>query len=238
MRLRLSPPLAATLLHRGQHTTPRLRVCAYLAALLLAGCQSLTPPPGGADAPEQPTAGKTPPVAQTERPRVRQQAVPRGLTRGFNEGLVMPDDEDNSFDGLRADLGTFVQRGMASWYGPGFHGRKTAKGERFDMHAMTAAHPSLPLGSWVLVHNTRNSRSVVVRVTDRGPFAKRRVLDLSKAAASALGFLKQGTAHVEIRRLSRIEAAAVQQQFGDDLKPGTADDGEPVEMLAEGASAR
>lgn len=150
------------------------------------------------------------PQSPLQRPLARTPA-----TRGLNEGLLLPDDEDKSFGSLRADMGLFVQRGMASWYGPGFHGRKTASGERFDMDGMTAAHPSLPLGSWVLVRNLRNDRAVVVRVTDRGPFAKKRVLDLSRAAATKLGFLRQGATQVEIRKLSRTEVAAIQQAEGE-----------------------
>jgi rare lipoprotein A len=77
--------------------------------------------------------------------------------------------------------------GMASWYGPGFHGRRTASGERFNTHALTAAHRSLPFGSRVKVTNTRTGRSVVVRINDRGPFVKGRVIDLTPRAASEIG---------------------------------------------------
>lgn len=99
--------------------------------------------------------------------------------------------------GLRAgrDLG----RGVASWYGPGFHGRKTANGERFNMHEMTAAHKTLPFGTRVLVQNPRTGKEVVVRINDRGPFIKGRVIDLSKAAAKALGIHARGHAAVVLR---------------------------------------
>lgn len=97
------------------------------------------------------------------------------------------------------DAKGFEQYGKASWYGPGFHGRKTANGERYDMHAMTAAHKELPLGSKIEVTNTSNGRKVVVRINDRGPFHGNRVLDLSKAAADKLGVLHQGVANVHIR---------------------------------------
>jgi rare lipoprotein A len=76
---------------------------------------------------------------------------------------------------------------MASWYGPGFHGRRTANGERFNTNALTAAHKTLPFGSQVRVTNERTGRSVVVRINDRGPYAHGRVIDLSKAAAQAVG---------------------------------------------------
>jgi rare lipoprotein A len=85
-----------------------------------------------------------------------------------------------------------VGRGLASWYGPRFHGRRTASGERFDMHALTAAHPSLPFGSIVRVENPDTGRSVDVRINDRGPHIKQRIIDLSRAAARALGLLDSG----------------------------------------------
>lgn len=88
--------------------------------------------------------------------------------------------------------------GVASWYGVPFHGRKTANGEVYDMHGMTAAHPTLPLPSLVKVTNLQNGRSITVRVNDRGPFAKRRIIDLSRRAAWELGFKDQGTTDVEV----------------------------------------
>ena len=94
-----------------------------------------------------------------------------------------------------------LEKGVASWYGKQFHGRKTASGERFDMEALTAAHPKLPFGSWVRVRNLINGRSVDVRINDRGPHIKRRVIDLSRAAAQALGF--GGTHEVEISLLEK-----------------------------------
>ena len=84
------------------------------------------------------------------------------------------------------------ETGVASWYGPGFHGRKTASGEAFDMHALTAAHPKLPFGSWVRVRNMIDGRSVDVRINDRGPHVRRRIIDLSRAAARALGLVESG----------------------------------------------
>ncbi|MGE0313296.1 MAG: septal ring lytic transglycosylase RlpA family protein [Lautropia sp.] len=92
----------------------------------------------------------------------------------------------------------FTQRGEASWYGRPFHGRKTATGERYDMRAMTAAHPTLPLPSYVKVTSLETGRTIVVRVNDRGPYAQGRVIDLSFAAAAKLGFTDRGTTPVEI----------------------------------------
>lgn len=95
----------------------------------------------------------------------------------------------------------YVQTGYASWYGPGLNGRQTANGEQFDMEAMTAAHPDLPFNAKAKVTNLSNGQSVVVRINDRGPYAKNRIIDLSKAAAREIGMLESGTAKVRIRRI-------------------------------------
>ncbi|HKI01610.1 MAG TPA: septal ring lytic transglycosylase RlpA family protein [Thermoanaerobaculia bacterium] len=95
-------------------------------------------------------------------------------------------------------LGVPIERGIASWYGPRFHGRKTASGERYNMNDLTAAHPSLPFGTKLGVRNTRTGREVLVRVNDRGPFARNRVIDLSYAAAREVGVVAAGTASVEL----------------------------------------
>ncbi|NNU43791.1 septal ring lytic transglycosylase RlpA family protein [Ramlibacter montanisoli] len=87
-------------------------------------------------------------------------------------------------------------RGRASWYGPGFQGRRTASGERFDMNELTAAHRTLPFGTRVRVRNERNGREVVVRINDRGPWIRDRIIDLSKAAAAALDLVQAGEASV------------------------------------------
>lgn len=93
----------------------------------------------------------------------------------------------------------FSERGVASWYGRKFHGRLTSNREVYDMHAMTAAHKTLPLPTWVEVRNLRNNRRVLVRVNDRGPFAHNRIIDLSYAAAQALDMVEDGTSTVEVR---------------------------------------
>ncbi len=95
----------------------------------------------------------------------------------------------------------FVQTGIASWYGKDFHGKTTSNGEKYDMNAMTAAHKTLPLGVFVQVKNTDNGHETVVRVNDRGPFVKGRILDLSYAAAKKLGVDIAGTAPVRIEAL-------------------------------------
>lgn len=93
----------------------------------------------------------------------------------------------------------YSKTGIASWYGKDFHGRLTANGEVYDMNALTAAHPTLPLPSLVMVTNTANGRRVVVRVNDRGPFARNRIIDLSHRAARVLGLARQGTGRVHVR---------------------------------------
>ena len=95
-----------------------------------------------------------------------------------------------------------VERGKASYYAKRFHGRKTANGERFDVNDMTAAHRRLPFGSRVRVTNLKNGRSVVVRINDRGPFARGRVIDLSPAAARRIDMIKAGIVPVEVEILS------------------------------------
>lgn len=103
---------------------------------------------------------------------------------------------DGDADAAAHSPGDEIGRGKASWYGRRFHGRPTASGERFDMNGLTAAHRTLPFGTRVRVRNTRNGREVVVRINDRGPHVKGRILDLSQAAAAALGLLHAGEAPV------------------------------------------
>lgn len=98
------------------------------------------------------------------------------------------------------------EEGVASWYGDPFHGRQTANGEIYDQHALTAAHPSLPLPSLARVTCLQSGASVVVRVNDRGPFTGGRVIDLSRAAAESLGFLHAGLADVRVEALGPADA--------------------------------
>ncbi|MGV2293346.1 septal ring lytic transglycosylase RlpA family protein [Trinickia sp. YCB016] len=111
------------------------------------------------------------------------------------------------------DVSDFHQTGRASWYGTKFHGRKTASGERYNMNALTAAHKTLPLASYVRVTNTTNDKSVVVKINDRGPYVRGRIIDLSYAAARVLGLRKAGTAQVKIEGLSAQEAKAEQAEM-------------------------
>ncbi len=96
----------------------------------------------------------------------------------------------------------YSQKGRASWYGKKFHGAKTANGEIYDMHQMTAAHPTLPLPSYAKVTNLANGKSVIVRVNDRGPFLRGRIIDLSYAAAYQLDYIKQGSAEVLVEKMT------------------------------------
>ncbi|MDB2574712.1 septal ring lytic transglycosylase RlpA family protein, partial [Alphaproteobacteria bacterium] len=98
---------------------------------------------------------------------------------------------------------TYDNTGIASWYGSKFHGRRTANGEIFDMDLLTAAHPTLPMPVRAKVTNLENGRSVVVRINDRGPFAKDREIDMSRHAADVLGFKEKGTAQVRVQYLGR-----------------------------------
>jgi rare lipoprotein A len=95
----------------------------------------------------------------------------------------------------------FRQRGLASWYGKRYHGSKTSSGETYDMYAMTAAHPTLPIPSYARVTNVANGKSVVVRINDRGPFRDGRVIDVSYVAAHKLGFIQAGQARVEVEAI-------------------------------------
>jgi rare lipoprotein A len=96
----------------------------------------------------------------------------------------------------------YVERGVASWYGPTFHGVNTSMGESYDMYAMTAAHKTLPLPAYARVTNLKNGKSVVVRINDRGPFVANRIIDLSYTAAAKLDMLREGTTLVEVRALT------------------------------------
>jgi rare lipoprotein A len=163
---------------------------ALIAALLQAGCSSHTPsipverdgPGDGRDVSQIPDAV----------PRVE----PR--SRGGNaKSYVVFGKRYYTLDSSKG----FVERGIASWYGSKFHGRKTSNGETYDMYAMSAAHTRLPIPTYLQVTNLENGRKIIVRVNDRGPFHDNRIIDLSYAAASRLGMLKKGTALVEIRAL-------------------------------------
>lgn len=122
-----------------------------------------------------------------------------------------------------------VQKGIASWYGRNFHGRSTANGERFDMHALSAAHPTLPMASYVRVRNLENQREVIVRINDRGPFHGGRIIDLSYAAAHQLDMVR-GLGNVVLELLTGADLRAARSGRGAGTM--TAEGAEPVATVA------
>jgi len=162
-----------------------------LAALALAACTSQPPIPDPPDLSDSYPPDAVPKV----EPKSRYGNPPFYVVAG------------KRYDVLANSEG-FVERGMASWYGPDFHGRRTSSGETYDMYAMTAAHPGLPLPTYVQVTNLENGRKTVVKVNDRGPFHGGRVIDLSCAAARKLAILERGTGLVEVRALDPGAPAA------------------------------
>ena len=151
-------------------------------------------------------ASTRPPAAKS--PESRQKAYQRPYT-------VL----GKRYEPLQSHAG-FVQTGIASWYGEDFHGKKTSNGETYDMHAMTAAHKTLPLGVYVKVQNRENRREAIVRVNDRGPFVKGRIIDLSYSAAKALGVDIAGTAPVRIEALGYQGSGADQYAALDNYDAG------------------
>jgi len=123
-------------------------------------------------------------------------AVP-APTAGADVGMAAAGGELSAAD-ADAQARRPLARGLASWYGPRFHGRRTASGERFDKHALTAAHRTLPFGTSVRVRSVHTGKEVVVRINDRGPFQPGRIIDLSRAAMLALGTLERGVTEVEL----------------------------------------
>ena len=111
-----------------------------------------------------------------------------------------------------ASASGYREKGLASWYGSKFHGRKTANGEIYDMHGLTAAHKTLPLNTWVKVTNLRNGKDITVRVNDRGPFVRDRLIDMSYAGARMLGMVDDGVAPVTIEALGTPEKRMVNGQ--------------------------
>ena len=114
----------------------------------------------------------------------------------------------------------YSEVGMASWYGDDFHAKKTANGEKYDMNTLTAAHRTLPLPSIVKVTNLENGRSLVVRVNDRGPYVKERIIDLSKRAASLLGYQTKGTAKVKVEIMEKDSKALKAAMLGQEYSTG------------------
>ncbi len=188
----------------------------FASVLLLAGCAS-TPPAGDARptrpaaSPDRDGADASPPPHLAAVPDAEPTLEPIRIGGPNKPYAVL----GQSYVPLTQDR-PFSQRGMASWYGRKFHGRRTASGEVYDMYAMTAAHPTLPLPSYVRVRNPANGREVTLRVNDRGPFHAGRIIDLSYTAALKLGVLR-GVAPVELERITF-----------DDIRTGAWRRGAPV----------
>ena len=171
-----------------------LRMLPLLLAVLQAACSTAPSNRGGYYQDDGPH--RQPSVDVSSIPDAVPRAEPRSTNgnkpyRVFNKmyyPLKEPDD--------------YRERGIASWYGKKFHGKKTSSGETYDMYTMTAAHKTLPLPSYVRVRNLNNGRSVIVRVNDRGPFLENRLIDLSYAAAVRLGIVGSGTGLVEVVNLT------------------------------------
>jgi rare lipoprotein A len=180
-------PLRASLRLRG------IRASLYVTLVLLhiAGC-SIGPRPGGYFEDDGPDA-RVPDVSHVPDATPR----PEPLARSGNKPYSV---YGKQYAPLASAAG-YRERGIASWYGKKFHGRRASSGETYDMYAMTAAHKTLPLPSYVRVRNLENGRSVTVRVNDRGPFLHNRLIDLSYAAASRLGIVGTGTGIVEIEAI-------------------------------------
>ena len=174
---------------------PARTALAALCALALAACATTThrlPPPVPAPVPVPP-----PPTDVSHVP----DAVPRAEPRSAHGNPPFYEALGRRYFVLSSSDG-YDERGVASWYGPTFHGGNTSSGELYDMYGMTAAHKTLPLPTYARVTNLANGRSVVVRINDRGPFVANRIIDLSYTAAAKLDMLRDGTAMVEVRALT------------------------------------
>ena len=141
-----------------------------------------------------------PPPLTVPAPNGVPDAVPHLEPRARNGNPPFYDVFGKRYYVLSSSSG-YWERGVASWYGPGFHKERTSTGEPYDMYAMTAAHKTLPLPAYLRVTNLQNGRSIVVRVNDRGPFVGNRIIDLSYTAAAKLDMLRNGTAMVELRAI-------------------------------------
>jgi rare lipoprotein A len=167
---------------------------AALLALILAACATTRLPP-------QPPPGPVPvPPPPADIARIPD-AVPRAEPRSLHGNPPFYDALGRRYFVLPTADG-YDERGVASWYGPSFHGGNTSSGEAYNMYGMTAAHKTLPLPTYARVTNLANGKSVVVRINDRGPFVANRIIDLSYTAAAKLDMLREGTAWVEVRALT------------------------------------
>ena len=179
----------------------RAAVLSACGALTLSACslspQRAAPAPTPPSAPPPAAAVPAPPASAEAIP----DAVPRIEPRSAHGNPPFYDVLGQRYFVLAAAEG-YSERGVASWYGPTFHGGSTSSGEQYDMYGMSAAHKTLPLPTYVRVTNLRNGKSCVVRINDRGPFVANRLIDLSYTAAAKLDMLREGTTLVEVRALT------------------------------------
>jgi rare lipoprotein A len=166
-----------------------------LVAIALTACVSTPPQPNPPISTTTPPPLVPPPVLGGVP-----DAVPRVEPRSRSGNPPFYDVFGKRYYVLSSSSG-YWERGVASWYGPGFHKERTSTGEAYDMYGMTAAHKTLPLPAYLRVTNLQNGRSIVVRVNDRGPFVGNRIIDLSYSAAAKLDMLRNGTAMVELRSI-------------------------------------
>ena len=179
----------------------RLASIALALAAVLSGCASaprVSAPPPTVQVP--PRSAPPPPTHLLDVP----DAIPRAEPRSIYGNPPSYEVFGKRYYVMASSVG-YVERGVASWYGPGFHKELTSVREPYDMYGMTAAHKTLPLPAYVRVTNLQNGRSCVVRVNDRGPFVGNRIIDLSYTAAAKLDMLRDGTAMVEVRVLQPLE---------------------------------
>lgn len=161
--------------------------------LALAGCSSA---PSRSDVAQVPVVPLSSPT--TGPPQALQAVSPTASGDAFHDAATAAEPVDTPK----------AQRGLASWYGARFQGQRTASGKSFDMNALTAAHPKLPLGSYARVTLLSTGKSVVVHITDRGPYKKHRIIDLSRAAAARLGLLKHGVGKVAVQQVAPPDQVA------------------------------
>jgi rare lipoprotein A len=181
----------------------RLASIAAALAAVLSGCSGaprVSAPPATVPIPPRGAPPAAPPSRLLDVP----DAIPRAEPRAIYGNPPSYEVFGKRYYVMASSVG-YVERGVASWYGPGFHKELTSVREPYDMYGMTAAHKTLPLPAYVRVTNLQNGRSCVVRVNDRGPFVGNRIIDLSYTAAAKLDMLRDGTAIVEVRALQPLD---------------------------------
>lgn len=162
-------------------------------------------------------------VGKVGKPTAYQVPVIKGKTNRQGSRKIPATQRPYSIKGIKyyplASAEGYVQTGIASWYGKKFHGRKTSNGETYDMYAMTAAHKTLPMNTWVLIHNLVNDRKIKLRINDRGPFVAGRIIDLSYTGAKRLGIVGSGTAKVKVTALGEALGFSEKDKVPTSFRP-------------------